>query len=270
MRFKTGLVSQLDVAQAQSQLAGTRSQVPLLTTAIKQSIYQLSVLLGEPPASLQNELDKDGPIPKVPGEVPVGLPSDLLRRRPDIRNAERQLAAATARIGEATADLFPKFSLTGAFGPQSRDINHILDVNSLSWSIGPGFSWPIFDGWRIRSNIEVRNAQQEQSLATYEKTVLTAFQDVENSLVAYENEQIRREALADAVTASQLSKDLSDDLYSRGMAAFLNVLEAQRALYASQDELVQSETTVITNLISLYKALGGGWQPPEETKPNRS
>lgn len=263
-RQKAGLyASMLDVAQAQAQLAGTQSNVPLLITAIKQTIYQISVLLGQSPATLMAELDKDGAIPKVPGEVPVGLPSDLLRRRPDIRAAERDLAAATARIGEATAELFPRFSLTGAFGPQSRNINQILDRNSLSWSIGPGVSWPIFDGWRIRSNIEVQNARQEQSLATYEKTVLTAFQDVENALIAYTSEQIRHEALANAVEASQRAKTLSNELYVHGMGEFLNVLEAQRAIYSSQDALVDCETSVITNLISLYKALGGGWSPSD-------
>lgn len=265
-RQKTGLyASMLDVAQAQAQLAGTQSNVPLLITAIKQTIYQISVLLGQSPATLMAELDKEGAIPRVPGEVPVGLPSDLLRRRPDIRAAERDLAAATARIGEATAELFPRFSLTGAFGPQSRNINQFLDRNSLSWSIGPGVSWPIFDGWRIRSNIEVQNARQEQSLATYEKTVLTAFQDVENALIAYTSEQIRHEALANAVEASQRAKTLSNELYVHGMGEFLNVLEAQRAIYSSQDALVDCETSVITNLISLYKALGGGWSPSDHT-----
>ncbi len=261
-RHRTGFTNELDVTQAAAQLATTQSQVPLLESAIRQAVYQLSVLVGQPPAALVTELEQAAPIPTTPPAVPVGMPSDLLRRRPDIRAAERQLAAATARVGEATADLFPKFSLTGSFGPQVSDIQHLLDRRSLAWSIGPGISWPIFDGGRIRANIQVRDAQQEQALATCEKTVLTALQDVENALVAYTNERRRYQALAEAVASNQRSVELSNDLYVRGLGAFLNVLDSQRALYASQDELVQSETTAVTNLISLYKALGGGWNAP--------
>jgi outer membrane protein, multidrug efflux system len=259
-RYKAGFTNRLDVTQAEAQLAATRSQIPLLKTAVKQTIYQLSVLLAQFPATLLSELEQDGPIPAAPPELPLGLPSDLLRRRPDIRSVERQLAAATAQIGVATADLFPKFALTGSFGPQSSDINRILDRSSLAWSIGPGMNWPIFDGWRIRSNIKVQDARQEQALATYEQTVLVAFQEVESTLTAYVEEQIRRRALEDSVTASQESLDLSNELYMRGLTDFLNVLESQRALYTSQDALVQSETAVITDLIALYKALGGGWE----------
>jgi outer membrane protein, multidrug efflux system len=261
-RYKAGFISELDVAQAKAQLASTQSQVPAFESQIRQLIYQLSVLLGKPPAALVPILEKDGPIPHKPLEVPLGLPSDLLRRRPDIRTAERQLAAATARIGVATADLFPKFALTGAVGPQSRTVKHMLDQKSLAWSVGPGVSWPVFDGWRIRSNIEIQNALEEQALITYEKTVLTAFQDVESSLIAYTNEQVRHKSLGEAVAASQRSTDLSNELYTRGFTAFINVLQSQGTLYATEDQLVQSETNVITNLISLYKALGGGWEPP--------
>jgi NodT family efflux transporter outer membrane factor (OMF) lipoprotein len=262
-RYKAGFTNQLDVAQAQAQLATTQSQVPLLESAIRQSIYQLSVLLGLPPGALVEELDKEAPIPATPPEIPMGLPSDLLRRRPDVRTAERQLAAQTARIGVATADLYPVFSLTGSFGPQTRNINHLLDEKSLAWAVGPSASWPIFDAGRIRANIRVQDALTEQALATYEKAVLTAFQDVETSLVAYVNEKVRHGTLSEAVDASQQATDLSNELYSRGLTAFLNVLVSQQALYASEDQFVQSETTTVTNLISLYKALGGGWEVPE-------
>lgn len=259
MRHQAGFTSQLDVSQARAQLATTQSQVPALESQIKQGIYQLSTLLGQPPAALLSELEKQGPIPVNPPKVPVGLPSDLLRRRPDIRVAERQLAAATARIGVATADLFPRFSLTGSFGPQTRDIRYFFDRSSLGWSIGPQISWPVLDGWRIRSNIEIQDARQEQAATVYEVSVLVAFAEVETALVAYVNEQERYRSLADAVAANQISFDLSNELYTRGRSNFLNVLDSQRALYASQDQLIQSQTAVITNLIALYKALGGGW-----------
>lgn len=258
-RYEAGFTNELDVAQAQAQLAATQSQVPLLESQIRQAIYQLSVLLARPPGALLSELERERPIPANPAEVPVGLPAELVRRRPDIRAAERQLASATAQIGVATADLYPRFALTGSFGPQSRTINHLFDQNSFSWAVGPGVTVPIFNAGRLRANVEVQTAVQEEALAIYERTVLTAFQDVESSLVAYVNEQVRRQSLAEAVAANQRATDLSSQLYSRGLTAFLNVLESQRALYATEDQLVQSETAVITNLISLYKALGGGW-----------
>ena len=263
-RHRAGFTNELDVTQAAAQLATTQSQVPLLETAIRQAIYQLSVLLGEPPGTLVDQLDRAAPLPANPPAVPLGMPSDLLRRRPDVRAAERQLAAATARVGVATADLFPKFNLSGSFGPQVSDFRHILDARSLAWSIGPGVNWSIFDGGRIRANIQVQDARQEEALATYEQTVLTALQDVENALVAYTSELKRHGALSEAVASNQKSVELSNDLYVRGLGAFLNVLDSERNLYASQDQLVQSETTAITNLISLYKALGGGWDAPDE------
>ena len=163
-RWKAGFVSELDVAQAQAQLAATQSQIPSLNSFIRQTIFQLSVLLGKEPATLIALLEKNGPIPSMPPEVPIGLPSEVIRRRPDIRAAERQLAAATANIGVATADLFPKFSLGGAVNSSTRDIRHLLDKNSLGWSVGPLINWPVFTGWRIRSNIQAQNARQEQAL----------------------------------------------------------------------------------------------------------
>lgn len=263
-RFKAGLTSELDVAQAQAQLATTQSQVPLLEGAVQQAMYQLSVLLAEPPGALVAELTKPGPLPSSPGEVPVGLPSELLRRRPDIRAAERQLAAATAQIGVATADLFPKFFLTGGFGPSTRDIRHFLDQQSLTWSVGPNMQWAIFQGGRIVSNIQLQGALAQEALIVYQQTVLRALQDVENALVAFTNEQVRYESLAEAVAANQRSFELSYELYSRGLTAFLNVLTSENALYASQDALIQSQSTVLTNMIALYKALGGGWDADED------
>jgi len=200
------------------------------------------------------------PIPTPPPEVPVGLPSDLLLRRPDVRRAERELAAATAQIGAAKADLFPKFSLTGAAGFQSVSAGDWFTSGSKFWSLGPTVQWNIFDAGRIRANVKVKNARQEQALASYEKTVLASFEDVENALVAYAKEQVRRRALEDAARSSQESLRLANQLYSNGLANFINVLDAERSLYQVQDQLVQSERAVSANLISLYKALGGGWE----------
>ncbi|HYY25265.1 MAG TPA: efflux transporter outer membrane subunit [Candidatus Udaeobacter sp.] len=259
VRFQAGLASDLEVAQAEGQLNTTAAQIPTLESLLKQSAHRLDVLLGSQPGALADELSPTAPIPALPPEVLVGLPSELLRRRPDIRSAERQLAAATAQVGAATADLFPKFSLTGAAGLQSISAGDWFTGRSRFWSIGPTVRWPIFDAGRIRANIEVRNAQQEQALTQYEKTILTAFEDVENSLVSYSREQARYRSLSQAVAANRRAVEMSNELYTRGLVDFLNVLENQRALYASENDLAQSEAAMASNLVSLYKALGGGW-----------
>ncbi len=259
-RLRAGFTTELDEAQARTQLESTQSQVPVFETTIRQSIYALSVLLGQPPGALVGELGPPGPLPRRAPEVPIGLPADLLRRRPDIRSAERALAASTARIGVATAELFPQLSLTGSFGTQSAEMKHFLDQRSLFWSVGPSVQWPIFTAGRIQANIRAEEARQAQALAGYGSTVLAAFRDVENALVAYNQELTRRETLVRAVEASRLAARLSNELYTRGLGPFLNVLEAQRSLYLTQDELVLSETALMTNLVSLYKALGGGWE----------
>jgi len=260
IRLKAGLITELDVAQAEAILATTQSQVPTLETSLKQAVHRLGVLLGQDPGALLPELSKEAPIPGTPPEVPVGLASDLLRRRPDVRRAERELAAATARVGVATADLFPRFSLTGAFGFESVSIGDLARGASRFWSIGPTVRWPIFDAGRIRANIQVQDAREQQSLAQYEKAVLTSLEDVENALVAYGREQVRRRSLARAVDANRLAVDLANERYTRGLVDFLNVLESQRQLYTSEDQLVQSERGIVVNLVALYKALGGGWE----------
>ena len=193
-RFTNGLTSDLDVQQASTVLATTRAVVPALETALAASIHRLGVLLGQTPESLETELATVAPIPAAPPVVPVGLPSELLLRRPDVALAERQLAAATANIGVAKADLFPKFYLTGLAGFESTSADDWFKSGSRFWSVGPAVQWRIFDAGRIRANIQVQNARQEQALANYENTALSAFEDVENALTAYAKEQIRRQS----------------------------------------------------------------------------
>src|SRR6266542_210521 len=260
IRFQAGLTNDLDVAQAEAQVSTTAAQIPTLESSLKQAAYSLDLLLGLTPGALWNELAHETTIPSLPPEVLVGLPSDLLRRRPDIRFAERQLAAATAQIGAAMADLFPKFSLTGVAGLQSISASDWFTGRSRYWSIGPTISWPIFDTGRIRANIEIRNAQQEQALNQYEKTVLAALGDVEKSLVNYSREQARQRSLTDAVAANRRAVEMANELYVRGLNDFLNVLDTQRSLYAAENDLAQSEATMAANLVALYKALGGGWE----------
>jgi multidrug efflux system outer membrane protein len=263
-RFSNGLTSDLDVQQASTLLATTKAEIPTLDTSIRASIHRLGVLLGQPPGALLAELSNAAPIPAAPPEVPVGLPSELLLRRPDVQRAGRELAAATENISVAKADWFPKFFLTGAAGFESVSASDWFTSGSKFWSFGPTVQWRIFDAGRIRANIKVQNERQEQALAAYEQTALVAFEDVENGLVAYANEQIRRRSLEDAVDSSQKSLELADKLYANGLTDFLHVLDAERSLYQAQDALVQSDRTVSANLIALYKALGGGWETVEK------
>lgn len=260
-RFEAGFIGRLDVANADAQVATTEAQIPLLESSARAAIYRLGVLLGRQPAFLEKDLAKTAPIATAPPEIPVGLPSDLMRRRPDIRRAEARIHAATARIGVATADLFPRFNIVGSLGFSSSDLTTLGNLaNSKFWSFGPSVTWPVFAGGRIRWNIKLQDALQEEALLFYEKTVLTALQDVETALVAYAKEQERRRSLAEAVISNRQAVDLAMKLYLAGRTDFLNVLTAERSLYVNEDALVQSTRTLATNLVALYKALGGGWE----------
>ena len=263
-RFTHGLTSDLDVQQAATLLETTRADLPTIESLIQASIHRLDVLLGQPPGALLAELSLEAAIPSAPPTVPVGLPSDFLRRRPDVRQAERQLAVATARIGVASADMFPKFSLTGVAGFEGVSAGDWFTSSSRFWSVGPTVQWRIFDAGRIRANIRVQDARQEQALACYEKVVLAAFEDAENALVAYAKERVRRRSLENAARSSRDSLHLANQLYANGLANFINVLDAERSLYRTEDSLVQSDKAVTQDLIALYKALGGGW----DTEPS--
>lgn len=260
-RYDAGITSELDVAQAKANLEQTRSQIPLLTAQLRQSMHRLEVLMAQRPGTLYAELESGaGAIPAPPDSIAIGLPSELLRRRPDIRRAERDVAAETARIGVVTADLFPRVMLTGNAGLESSQIGTLMSGDSFAWAIGPGIRWNIFSGGRIQDNIKAQTARQEQALARYEKTVLTAFHDVEDSLVGYSRERVRLRTLTEAVTAQSRAVDLAEELYTRGLTDFQNVLDAQRQLYSLQDLQAESQRDVTANLIALYKALGGGWE----------
>jgi len=258
-RYEAGFVSGLDVANADAQVASTESTIPVLEASARQSIYALSVLLARPPAELLDELQTTGPLPVTPPEVPAGLPSELLRRRPDIRQAEAKLHAATAQIGVAVADLFPKFSLTGSLNWQADKLSGLNNSAARMWSLGPSVSWPVFQGGSLEANVRVQEALRDQAYLDYRKTVLVALQDVENALIAYAKEWEHRKSLNDAVVANRKAVRLSTQLYTEGQTDFLNVLQAQRGLYLSETAFVQSDSSLGQNLIALYKALGGGW-----------
>jgi outer membrane protein, multidrug efflux system len=258
-RAKAGLATELDVSRAAAQLESTKAVVPTLLSGTDISIHRLSILLGEEPGALRSELENASPILTTAPDVEVGLPSDLLKRRPDIRRSEAQLVAATARIGEAKADLFPHFVLTGAAGRQASQLHDITLGAGNFFSVGPGISLPLFTGGRIRSNIAVQDARQHEALISYRSSVLNALEEVQNALVNYAQEQERRDRLNEAAQQSQLAVDLATEQYKAGLTDFLAVLDAQRELYADEDQAVQSQTSVATNVIALYRALGGGW-----------
>jgi multidrug efflux system outer membrane protein len=257
-REQGGLASHLEVAQQEAQAEATRSQLPVFETAAKQAVHALAVLLGKEPGALLYLLKDEGRVPATAAGVVADLPSELLRRRPDIRRAERQLAAATAEVGVATADLYPKVNLSAFLGLQNMRISDFTPVGK-SWSMASSVTLPIFNWGRIRANIDSQEARRQQSFLAYQSAVLNAFKEVEDALVAYAKEQERRAALAKSVEASQLAVNLAEERYRRGLTAFLDVLETQRALFQAQSELVASEARVSTDLVALYKALGGGW-----------
>jgi NodT family efflux transporter outer membrane factor (OMF) lipoprotein len=260
-RFAAGLVSSLDVEQAKTNLESTRSQLPKLRSNIEAAKNRLAILLGGFPGTLEAQLAARKPIPEAPLEIAVGVPAEVLRRRPDVRRAERQLAAQTARVGVATADLYPKFSLPGSIGLEALAANRLFSAGNQAWTLVASFTWAVFKGGAIRQNIEVQNALQEQALQQYEATILTALEDVENSLVAYAEEQDRRDTLAEATQAAQRSAELARDQYASGLIDFQTVLDSERSVLSFQDQLAQSKGEVTSNVIRLYKALGGGWTP---------
>jgi NodT family efflux transporter outer membrane factor (OMF) lipoprotein len=259
-RLAAGLATDLDVARQEAQVAATASTVPAFETDARLAAHALAVLLDLPPAALVDELSAETPIPGSPPRVPVGIPSELLRRRPDVRRAERQLAAATARIGVAVSDWFPRFSLTGAAGLQSEEARDFFDAKSRTGSIGGFVSWPILDFGRIRGAVDAANAREQAAAADYETAVLTSLREVEDALVALDKERARHAALAAAAAASQRSVSLANQLWAAGRTDFLSVLDAQRALFLAQDAVVQSDRRAASDVVALYKALGGGWE----------
>jgi NodT family efflux transporter outer membrane factor (OMF) lipoprotein len=263
-RNELGMGSELALEQAKNQLYVTKSYVPGFESVVRQSMVQLALLVGQPPQSLVKELSVEGSIPAVQTNLPAIIPSELLRRRPDIRRAERQLAAATAEIGVATADLFPRFSLGALAGLESADLSDLVTSGSRFWTFGPSIKWSLFDGGRTRAAIEVRNVQRDRAQIVYEKTVLAALTETEGALVAFSREQETRRSLKAAVEAGERAVILAKSQYAIGLADFLNVLVSEYSIRQTQDQLVQSEQRLALNMVFLFKALGGGWALPKD------
>jgi NodT family efflux transporter outer membrane factor (OMF) lipoprotein len=259
-RYEAGMIGELAVQQSLYSLENTRALLPRLQTALAAAQNRLAVLLGRKPGGLDPAVSDPRAIPTPPAEVVVGIPAEALRQRPDIRRAERNLAAQTARIGVATADLYPRLRLGGTIGMESFESGDLFEWANRFYRFGPSISWPIFNAGAVRRNIEVQSARQEQALIFYQAAVLNALAEVENALTAYAQEQMRLESLSAAAEAAQRAYQLADEQYRAGLVSFNNVLDAQRSLQVLQDDLAAGYGALTSHLVRLYKAMGGGWQ----------
>jgi outer membrane protein, multidrug efflux system len=261
-----GLAPILDVLQIQAQVFDTQASIAVLEGDARADIYRVGLLVGELPENLVTELQAPRPIPSALDRTPVGLPSDLLRRRPDIRAAERQIAASNARIGVATADLYPHFSLTGLAGLESFDSVTFLRGGARYYEFGPNFTWLIFDAGRVRFRIDAEKARTDQAVVAYQRTVLSALQEVETALSNYATTEIRRRNLESERETDAQAVTVATKLYREGVESFLPVLIAEQSLSSADDRLAQSERDAALALIAINKALGGGWQSAERNK----
>ncbi len=269
-RASGGLTTGLDVANAAAQVGTTAAQIPMLENGITTNINAIAFLLGKTPGSLADELGPPRAVPPVPPVVPVGLPSELTERRPDVQQAEAQLHSATADIGEAEAEFFPKVTLSGSVSVQAtqfKNLGNFGAYGALQYSAGPSVTIPVFEGGRLKFQLELRKAQQQEAAVQYQQVVLQAFHDVNNALTAYSSEQVRRDQLSYAVDQARHALTIARQQYVQGLSTFLDVLTAQRTALDLEQQYADSTTNVSTNLVQLYKALGGGW---EETFPRGS
>jgi NodT family efflux transporter outer membrane factor (OMF) lipoprotein len=255
-----GLVTELDVAEASAQVATENALVPQLEQQEAETINRLSFLLGEAPGALLAELKAAAPVPPTPPVVPIGLPSELARRRPDIRDAEAELHRATAEIGVAKADFYPSITLSGSAGLQALETQQLGNWASRQFAVGPSLTLPIFEGGRLKATLNLRKQQQQEAAISYQRVVLSAWHDIDNALTAYSAEQQRRDQLEASVRHNRKALALAQVQYKGGIGSFLQVLTSERSLLSAQQDLAESTTEISTNLVSLYKALGGGWE----------
>jgi NodT family efflux transporter outer membrane factor (OMF) lipoprotein len=264
-RYRNGTITELDVKQAQTLLLNTQATIPALEIGLQQSKHALSTLLGMPPGGVEKLLNSPGAIPTAPAEVAVGVPAELLRRRPDIRLAELQTAAQSARIGIAESDLYPHFSLLGSIGLRASDtfnseLGDLFQLNSIEAFGGPTLTWDVFNYGRIKNNVRVQDARLQQLVVNYQNTVLEALREVEDALVGFLRTQEQVSILAQSVEAAQRSVDLALLQYTEGIADYQRVLDTQEALFSQQELLTSRRGDIATSLIAMYRALGGGWE----------
>lgn len=265
-RWQAGLVSKLDAAQARTEMERARAGLPSLRTKIIEARHRLAVLSGSAPETLKSRLAPKGTIPLASRAAAIGIPADTLRQRPDVRAAERKLAAQTARLGEAEAERYPSFNLSGSIGLEALTLSALGNGNAALYSLLGSITAPIFDSGRIKANIETQDALREQARLAYKAAILTALEDVENALVAVANSSEQRERLTQATDSAQETLQIAEQRYAGGMTDFLTVLDSQRTLLSLEDELAGSSGDLAAAQIQLYKALGGGWSPETTTK----
>lgn len=260
IRYERGITNELDVALATRELATLDAQIAPVEAEVNAAEYTLAVLVGEYPENMVQELSKPDLIPSMPAPTAPGVPLDLLKRRPDIQQAERELAAATARIGVATADLFPQVAITAAIGSQSQGWGTLPGVSKHIWSFGPGAIWPLLDFGAIDAEVDIADLAARASMVNYRKTILNAVRQVDTSLDAYEAQQVRMEKLSVAMMAGERAVDLATRRYNRGLTDFLNVVDAERQFYDLQEQFATAQVAQGEQFVQLYKSLGGGWQ----------
>lgn len=271
VQYRNGSTSELDVLQARTLLMSTKASVPGLETQLRQARHALSTLLGMPPGDLEDLLGTSGAIPKIPAQLAVGLPADMLRRRPDVRQAEYIAMAQNANVGLAEANLYPSFSLSGSFGlvaagdtsttrTGKSGLDQLFTADSLTYSIGPSFVWPFLNYGRLKNNVRVQDARLQQALIAYRETVLRAAREVEDAMVALEGAATQDPLLAVTVRSAERSAAVAQLRFNEGFAGYERVLDAQQVLFAQQNRYVTNQSKIVSSFISLYLALGGGWQ----------
>ncbi|PDT88839.1 RND transporter [Bradyrhizobium sp. Y36] len=264
-KYEAGSGNAVDLAKATAQAASTEANVPTYRAALAADIHRLGILLGRPPDGVAALMARRAPVPAPRMPLPTGLPADLLMSRPDVAGAERKLAQATAKIGAAEADRYPAISLTGSVGTSALRAGDLAKYSSVSWSVGPSVTVPVFDAGKRLATVRISEAQRDQAFATFHSTLLTAFEDVENALVSLSQEHIRAAKLTEAAKNYREAARLSRSLFETGSASFIDVLDAERSLYSAEDSLIQSKVSAAKDYISLAKALGGGWSDPVDT-----
>ena len=268
--YRNGAASELDMQQAETLLLATKATLPALESTLRQSRNALSTLLGQPPGSVTDILARNKGIPRLPDHIAIGIPADMLRRRPDVRQAELTAMAQNARVGLAEADLYPSFSLTGSIGlsaggPGDSDFGDLFRADALAWSIGPSFVWPFLNYGRIKNNVRVQDARLQQTLVAYRETALQAAREAEDAMAAFIGSREQTALLAETVTSAERSNALSTLRYQEGFSDYQRVLNAQQSLFAQQQRYVATQGETVLNLVTLYKALGVGWENPAGT-----
>ncbi|MCZ3374319.1 efflux transporter outer membrane subunit [Rhizobium sp. AG207R] len=263
--FKAGTATAIDAAKADGEASSTESDIHTYEISYMEAVHKLSVLLGKPPAELEERLKKSAPIPRPKIEVATGIPADILVSRPDVRSAERQLAQYTAKIGEAEADRYPSISLTGSISSTATSIADLGKKSSIGWSFGPSVTIPLFKGGQLKAAVDIAKAERDQYYIAYQSAVLTAMQDVEDAIVSLTQERLKNGKLASSAASYRKATILSHELNAAGAVDYLNVLDAERSLYSAESSLIQSTANIASDYISLNKALGGGWDGPIDT-----